>query len=103
MIEFVESKDELISLVAGNIRYAIEQESIRYSDMAGRGIMTSPEVRVIANFTGISKAKDPQRIISLKVNCGTFNRFAEEFKSNLEKIHEAIKEDFPQVLEGGFL
>jgi len=102
MIEFVASKDELISLVAGAIRYALEQEPIRYSDMEGRGIKISPEVRVIANFTGISKAKDPQRIISLKVNLGVLNRYGPEYEEKLEEFHKAIKKDFPEVLEGGF-
>ena len=102
MIEYVSSKEELISLVAGNIRYALEQEPIRYTDMAGRGMQTSPEVRVIANFTGISKAKDPQRVISFKVNLGVINRYAEEYKERLVKLHEAIRKDFPDALEGGF-
>jgi len=102
MIEFVASKDELISLVAGNIRYALEKESIRYNDMAGHGVMISPEVRVIVNFTGISKAKDPQRIISLKVNFGVLNRYGPEYEEKLKEIHKAIKDDFPEVLEGGF-
>ncbi len=102
MIEFVASKDELLRLVAGNIRYALEQEPIRYSDMAGRGIQTSPEVRVIANFTGISKAKDPQRIISLKINLGIVNRLTKEYEECLIEFRKAIRKDFPDVLEGGF-
>lgn len=103
VIEYVADRAELVSLSRGQVRYVIETEPIYYTDMGGKKPIQSGEVRLIVNITALSKAKDPQRVISLKLDMGTsWYIHPNTHRENLLKIHQAIREDWPDIKEGKF-
>ena len=91
--------EEFLNLSQGQVRYVVEQQSCRYEDEKGIA-RQSPETRIIANLTAISKAKDPQRIICMKIDCGT--TWPQDKAERIAKVHEAILKDWPGIKEGLF-
>ena len=104
LTEYVLSSDEFDSLIKGTPRFIIEQEPVTYTNVHGSGVMRSAvEVQLTVKVTGISKDKNPQRIIGLKIGVGIFNRYAEEYASKFKKLQETAQKEFPNAKPGVFM
>ena len=98
--EYVKKTQELIELSKGIIRFVIQQEPITLTDMAGNHRMESPEVRLILNYTALSIANDPQRIISLKIDFGICNSYDKDaMKERFELILNSATKEVTQYLD----
>ena len=101
--EIVMDSNEFDSLVEGQVRIRIREDPIYMSNMAGTGRMVAATrlLRVVAS--GISKAKDPQRIIEMHIGSWEGNPFdKEEYQALKDRILEAAKKQFPGAKLGGF-
>ena len=104
LIEYVMKTEELLELSRGTIRFSIIREPIRYTDMSGRGTMTSPLATLYLKYQALSLAEDPQRIIALKIQLGEFNQYGEEFGKKLGEIRKTAPNEIHQYLdEDGFV
>ena len=104
LTEYVMKTEELLELSRGTIRFLIQQEPIRFTDMGGSGVMISPEVTLYLKYSALSLADDPLRIISMKIKIGTVNRLAEDYKDKLGVIREEAPIEILEYLdEDGFV
>jgi len=104
LTEYVMKTEELLELSRGTIRFSIEIEPIRYTDMSGSGTMTSISATLFLKYVALSLAEDPQRLIALKIRLGEFNRYAEDYPEKLEKIRKIAPDEITKYLdEDGFV
>lgn len=99
LTEYVMKTEELLELSRGTLRYSIIREPIRYSDMSGRGVITSPMATLYLKYQALSLAEDPQRIITLKIELGEFNQYGEEYGQKLRTIRETAPDEILQYLD----
>lgn len=97
--EYVMRTEELLELSRGIIRFSIVQEAIKYTDMAGRGSMTSPLVMLYLKYQALSIAEDPQRIIAMKSRIGEANRYTDDFKDTIKRLREEAPKEILQFLD----
>ena len=110
--EFTTDMKDFLDKSQGTIRFHVEEMSVRYSDMAGRGVMTGPEVEVFVKYTAVSDEHiQPSRLMAMRLRVGTLNRYDDKFDSTLEAIRkEAVGKidlsdpihEVRKILEGGF-
>ena len=112
LTEFTTDQKDFLDKSQGTIRFLVEKIPVRYSDMAGRGIMTGPEVEVFVKYTAVSDEHiQPSRLMAMRLRVGTLNRYDEEYESTLKAIRkEAVGKidlsdpihEVRKILEGGF-
>ena len=104
LTEYVMKTEELLELSRGTIRFSIETEPIRFTDMSGSGTMTSISATLFLKYVALSLAEDPQRLIALKIKLGEYNRYAEDYREKLEVIRKIAPDEITKYLdEDGFI